>query len=276
MRAVLAEISSNESAVDAVDVQRIKNEDGLLLRPILAFMDENASLDINNNSNDDGCISKITSNIMNTLKWRKEYQLNKMTADDFPSAFFKHNYFMVAAEEPYESTVILMKDETKHEKVSSHWNKLVERFMVYFTEHVTSKYFDDGYDVIYLMDFTQFGYKHIDSSLCMTFYDIIGKHYPRITIQNNAIDLPWYAKPVMKLVMKILPPSVSQEFKTMTRSELMDKLGQKFVPVSLGGQNALRPAISPPPKFTSVREVGQKNAIAQGEIEKMINILGQE
>lgn len=276
INSVLSEIHSDESLVDPLDVEKVNKADGLILRAILSFMDENPSLDINNNINDEETMKKITNDIMDTLKWRKKYELNQMTAHDFPTAFFNHKYFMVCEKMFNDDTVILVKDETKHEKVSSQWNKIVERFMVYFTEYVTSQYFNNGKDVIYLMDFTSFGYKHIDPNLCMSFYEIIGKHYPRITVQNNAIDMPWYAKPVMKLVMKILPKSLSQEFKVMSRKELINKLGEDFTPSCLGGNNELEQPLQLPKKFVSIREVGKKNGIPEAEIEKMIQIFGEE
>ena len=276
MKAVLAEIKADESTVDKADVEEVKKADGLLIRPILAFMEENPSLDINNNPYDDEAIKRITTCIMNTLKWRKEYGIKKMPANDFPTAFFNHNYYMTCKKCLHDGTVILIKNENKHEKVSPQWNKILERFMIYFTETVTSQYFNNGKDVIYLMDFTQFSYKNTDSSLCLTFYDMIGKYYPRITIQNCAIDMPWYAKPMMKLVMKILPPSVSQAFKMMSRKELIDNLGSQFVPVSLGGENELQQPLPPQDRFVSIQEIGLKHGIPESDIEKMIQILGHK
>lgn len=283
---VVSEVKLSDTSIDDIDITRVKQKDGLVLRAILNYLDENGTFTSNNNNTrdcnnnepefSDECITKITSSIINTLKWRANYKINTIEAEDFPTAFQKCNPF-TACETLYNNdTIILVQDNSKHEKISNEWNTVIERYWIYFTEKVTSQYFNQGKDVIYLMNFTNFGCKNLDSSLCLSFYDIIGKHFPRITLQNNAIDMPWYAKPVMKLVLKILPQSISGNFKTINRKELANKLGENCLPENLNGSNKCYQPLPSPSRFVSIQEIGEKNGIPQEDIDKMMKHLGEK
>ena len=291
IHSVLCEVKHSEAVVDEVDLLRLKQRDGLVLRAILNYLDENNTNDSSNNNNNNNnnsnnnnseqdlseeSVAKMASSIVSTLKWRASYKINSTRAEDFPSAFRVCNPFVACVKHHNGDTVILVQDNSKHEKISNEWNCLIERYWIYFTEQVTSQYFNQGKDVLYLMDFTNFGCKNLDSSLCLSFYDIIGKHYPRITLENNAIDMPWYAKPVMKLVLKILPASISSNFKTISRKELASRLGDQCLPESLGGENKCYQPLASASRFVSIQEIGEKNGIPQEDIDRMMKHLGEK
>ena len=267
IESVLTQVDRKNPPVYQEDLFKIKQRDGLVLRAVLNYIEERGPVESNNNENEDKAVDKITSSLMRTLEWRKEMKLNEILPQDFPSKFYELSSVQVCQEPTEDGSVIVVRDESCHVKVSSEWNEIVRIYGIWFLEKVVSQYFNEGKDVCYLMDFSNYAMKNIDPGWCYSFHESLANHFPCICTGAYAIDLPWYAKPVSKMIMKTLPP-LNRVYQITSAKEIAKKLGSAL-PSSLGGTNTLYQPMSAPPQFVSVQEIGERHSINQDDIDRM-------
>lgn len=267
IESILTQVDRKNSPVYQEDLFKIKQRDGLVLRAVLNYIEERGPIESNNNENEEKAVDKITSSLLRTLEWRKEIKLNEIVPEDFPSKFYELSSVKICQETTDDGSVIVVRDESCHVKVSSEWNEIVKLFGIWFLEKVVSQYFNQGKDVCYLMDFSNYSMKNIDPGWCYSFHESLASHFPCICTGAYAIDLPWYAKPVSKMIIKTLPP-LNRVYRITSAKEIAKQLGDSL-PTCLGGPNALYQPLAGPSRFVSVQEIGDRHSINQDDIDRM-------
>ena len=261
-------IQQNQDKVDPLDVTALQNGSNLIERCILDYLEAHVMTDgITSMS------SKISSIVLDSLKWRKEFGINHIKDSDLPIEFYNSKLFEVTSK-PNGSTLIIMNVAilTRMRQWSDIWIKFIVHEMEREAQRLWANpdFFDTSRAHV-LVDSSKIGICHVDLHFIMTIVPIFLKHFPQGFEMIWLYGLPLFTRHIKSLMLRSLPARIAKKVTFTDKQSIIDDMGQDVVPVRYGGTNdrPIRDLYSE--TASNLSEVGRKNGFSESEISKMIS-----
>lgn len=228
------------------------------------------------------CIKSVGEAVIETLKWRKEFGVNESIDSEFPKELWTKE-ILVIGEDSDGATVVYIRG-CNYSKVSSNWTPIFVRFLVHESEKILETVFGSPYlpknppgsKLGIVIDCTGIGYAQVDFSLTLSVLPILCKHYPQSFSYIWVYEMPWIAKPMLALAMKILPTRHARKLRVIDKKTALSEMGVEGIPKFMGGKSNMVPKASVPTDPGDIVSVGRKNQLTDCDINKMICLYGDK
>lgn len=264
--------SDKDSLFHPTDVMHVKETDDMITRFLLEYFEDHPLDD--KNCDEETVIKNVSSQIIETMKWRKSVRINDMKDSDFPAEFYKSGIF-VFGEDSDGCPVLYIKGK-KYKKQSATWTPVFVDFMLHESEKKVREIFGDPFNPKnpnhkpgVVMDCSGVSVAQVDMALIFSLLPLV-KHYPQCFSYVWVYELPWYCRPFLNITLKILPTRIVKRVKQMDKKAAINEMGSEGIPEFMGGTSPIKPHIDVPAESSNVRDVGLVNNIPESDIKKMI------
>ncbi|KAH9404374.1 hypothetical protein TYRP_000196 [Tyrophagus putrescentiae] len=219
------ELKKNSSLYDPVDIKRVRTEDWQIQRYLL---------DSNNE------IDSAYQNLLRTLAWKKSFGLHQFKLSDFSSEIYDIYCFEIYSKDKFNR--IILSESYKRQKYFSELDQLVRNIIAYQIEKADRLAFENGPEngVIYLGDFTDTPVLHLNVPLAKFRVDVINQHYPLMCQKIGLINVPFLLKPVIKLIVSFLKPSIKNAVENYTYETLKEQISDEVLHEDMKGNRKKR------------------------------------
>lgn len=264
---VFKQIQLHPDRVDPVDVSKLRNGSNLIERSVLEYLEDHVMTDGVSTTS-----VKIANQVMESLRWRKEYGVNQIRATDLPAEFYRCNVFELV-ERPDGGHLIIV--NIGNLKRLRHWSNLWIKFIVYEMEKVADKQFSDPdffnkRKLRVLADSSDIGFAQMDLSFILTIVPIFLKHFPQGFETVWLYGLPFFTRHMRGIALRSLPARVAKKVKFTDKGTIVHDMGSDNVPVRYGGTCRFPLKEFSPAEASPLRDVGRKNGITDAEINRML------
>ena len=257
-------ISENNETIDKLDIERIERSDDMIKRFLM--IDENYGSDGPVN------VDRAARRIRRTLRWRREFGINRMQLSDFPVEFYKAKIFTFAIT---NGRLIACIRANRYRNLGSAVRKAVIDSVTFGMDRMITKFAEEyedgivGLKPIIIFDMTGMGMAQIDLKIMTTSVQLVMTHYP-MTLHSFWIwGLPRFCTPVISLFMKALPDSVSSRIHVRDLESASAEIGIENVPKFLGGESPIEMTCDVPEKGPSFEEFGKSYNINEKDVQRM-------
>lgn len=114
--------------------------------------------------------------------------------------------------------------------------------IAYQTEKTDRLVFENGpeHGAVYLGDFTDTPVLHLNVPLAKFRVDIINQHYPLLCQKIGLINVPFLLKPVIKLIVSFLKPSIKEAVENYTYDSLKEIISDEVLHEDMKGNRKER------------------------------------
>lgn len=194
-----------------------------------------------------GSAEKIIESIDSCLKWRKAYGIREIRLNSFPSEFFTIGLFELGTNADNGMPVIYIR-ACKYKKISELAEQF-ERFGSCLYETLDSNPMTGQQRLTAFLDLKGVSLESVDVPTFRHFLDLMFNYFPNILQQAFVVDVSWFLRPIVFLILKVIPEHYTKHVRIVTRSELRSSYDAAGVPEELGGSLITGPL---PPNGSSV------------------------
>lgn len=198
------------------DVEKIKTCDWSVVR----FIPDDSS----------ECIDKISESIDSSLKWRKEYGIREIQLTSFPAEFFAIGLFELGVNAVTGQPVIYIRG-SKYKKISE-LTEQFERFGSCLYETLDSSPMSGRLTAF--LDLKGVSMENVDMPTFRHFLDLMFNFFPNILHEAYVVDVSWFIRPIVFLLLKVIPERFTKNVRIVTSKELV-QADPSSVPQELGG-----------------------------------------
>ncbi|RWS12082.1 motile sperm domain-containing protein 2-like protein [Dinothrombium tinctorium] len=250
-RSFLSVYENDKDAFDEIDVSRIRNERWVIERHIL---------DRKGNEKD------AFENLVNTMKWRKSFGVNRLKATDFPQEFWEigEAHLYVADKNGVKPAYI----RVKFHKQLSDWLEISKKFVVYLMETLDKETNGKNWSIIWDCDGgTLF---NVDIELLVFCITTCFRYYPKGAKYYLLHELPFVLWGIYQLGRTFIPEHYRNTICFSTRRNIADLIGIESLPDYLGGEcnKKYRGPIEGAP---GIEEVAKDNDLNENAVKKFFS-----
>lgn len=176
---------------------------------------------------------KIVESIDSCLKWRKEYGIREIRLNSFPSEFFTIGLFELGTNADNGMPVIYIR-ACKYKKISELAEQF-ERFGSCLYETLDSNPMTGQQRLTAFLDLKGVSLESVDVPTFRHFLDLMFNYFPNILQQAFVVDVSWFLRPIVFLILKVIPEHYTKNVRIVTRAELSTSYDHSGVPEELGG-----------------------------------------
>lgn len=252
--------NENESLYDEVDIERVRTHDWTVQRHIL---DRDHNLD------------DAVAMLKDTMKWRKENDVNNIKESDFPAEFFGTSELFVYEQDNDGHTVGYVRS-CLHKKFSE-WQKLEERFVLFFFETIEKRARerntagDERWIFVWDCDSSTLFNTNID--LIRHFISTLLYRYPIGVYWIYVHQLPFICWALYQLAKGMCPERYVHILIFTDKKSIVEKIGSENLPDYFEGGKCIKKYRGPPSgnSVPSIAEVAEKHNIDKKAIDRFIN-----
>lgn len=255
---------------DPLDIEFIETTDDLITRFLLEYFEDHPNA--LNNCQDELISTEVANCVMDTLKWRKENNVNNLKDSDFPCEFYETKLFLFGRDSDGAEVVYIRGRYAR--KIAPCWTPILISFIIHECEKKLKEILGDprnpknpGHRPGIVIECTGASVTQIDTALIFAMLPFV-KHYPQSFSYAWIYDLPWMLRPLFNLVMKMLPSRIVRRVKQMDKKSAVKEMGIEGLPSFLGGQSPIEPSISVPPGSSTLDEVAKRHNISDDDLRK--------
>lgn len=260
---------------DPLDIEFIEGTDDLITRFLLEYFEDHPSA--LKNCQDEIIATDVANCVMDTLKWRKENNVNQLKDSDFPRDFYEANIFLFGKDSDGADVVYVRGRFCR--KIASCWSPILISFIIHECEKKLKEILGDprnpknpGHRPGILIDCSNVAVTQLDTSLIFSLLPFV-KHYPQSFEYAWVYELPWMMRPFFNLVIKMLPTRIVRKVKQMDKKSAIKEMGIEGLPSFLGGKSPIEPTIQVPPGASTLDEVAKRHNISDDDIRKFREFL---
>ena len=152
--------------------------------------------------------------------------------------------------------------------------EIITDFLSYQAEKELSNFGSGGNELTIFIEMSTATVAQIDIKLVMDLCSVLFNSYLFMMRKIVIFDLPWYYRPVFKLMLKLLPSKYHDFFELRTSSDSTKDLDfkQNVLPEFLGGGVQVAP-IETPDECRSIEEIGPLRGIKPENVQKFKEFL---
>lgn len=239
------------------DVKKLKESDTMINR----FIADHANHKTNN-------YDYVSSLVIESLKWRKEAGINEIDLKLFPKELLNLEIFYWGQTGPKSYTVYLMgRRFRKMPKMAESMIKLglfcAESKLNEFGDDIKISLFNDASDC---------GLAQVDMGLFMKAVPIYLKNYPGIIDHVYLYNVPWFVRPVFKLILAMIPATFSDLITNCTSSDYKEKIPMDKLPDYLGGSVKTN-KIDPAQDAITIEQFADKSGLSKEELKQLKKVI---
>lgn len=236
-----------EALLEPLDLTRIEYHMAykLTIRFIhhLRLSTEFASLESLNNGTflkqNQDYITKVCENLSDLLKFRKFYELNHATLEQFPLEFLKLNGIFTFGHDKNNIPVLYISAHV-HRKWSPKLDELFKRYVAWHVNRVTGSTLNTtekmGHFVM-CFDCNSIGYSNIDLEFLKFLVQLLLNYYPRSCKLCLIKDNPWVFRSVWSMAKSWLTEEARNAVELITAKQLTDFIPEDQIPNSMKTTN---------------------------------------
>jgi hypothetical protein len=267
---VMSRIEEEPEKFHPSDVKRFKERSEMIYRFLIEYIEDNGGI---NSQNDHSCVEKVTRSIVDTLKWRVEFNVNNMKDSDFPEEFYKSKLFLLGTRS--DGSLFIIINVRKLVRLRQ-WSNVYLRFIIHEMDKIGEEVMFSDPDFLkkpkphVLADASEIGLAQMDFTFIFSIIPIFLNHYPQGFTTIWLYELPMFSRHMKGIVLKTLPHRITKKIMFTDKKHIIDDMGAENLPVDYNGcsNQQLRELSSA--TASNLREVGKKNDISEKEIEKMM------
>lgn len=165
-----------------------------------------------------------------TLRWRKELDLNNLSYEDFPREFYECGCVFEYGKDKRGRNVIYIR--CRLFRPMNELSELYDKYFAFMIDQCDKRSKSRGFSMMY--DVTDAGLSNVEMST-LKFMTSLRDRFPLSSRQILIAGLPWVLTPVFKLVMSIIPASQAAAFKLINLEDLNQYIDENQIPTSMGG-----------------------------------------
>lgn len=266
----------NTSPFDDKDLLHIRETDTLITRFVLEYFEDHPYDD--SQCDEEKIANTLAPGIVDTLKWRKEMNINKMKDSDCPIEFYTSGLFGFG--EDGDGRMVVYCNGKKARKFPHSFVPIILRFGAHEAEKRIVELFGDPMNPKnpplkpgVVCDCGGVSISQVDINLALSLIPLI-KHYPYTFEYVWCYDLPWLVRPFFNLILKVLPNRIVKRVQQMDKKSAFNEMGAEGIPKFMGGK-APNPRIEIPPGVSTIREVGLRHGISEKDIKAMEKVMAE-
>lgn len=203
----------------AEDVERMRTSDWAIKRFI---PDDSPEL-----------IDKISESIDSCLKWRKDYGIREIQMTSFPAEFFAIGLFELGRNGEDGRTVIYIRGN-KYKKLTE-LTEHFERFGSCLYETLDSRLVSPDQRLTAFLDLKGVTLDSVDVPTFKHFLELMFNYFPNILQEAFVVDVSWFLRPIVFLLLKVIPDRFTKVIRFATRKDLSHVPDLTMIPRELGG-----------------------------------------
>lgn len=249
----------NEDLYDQVDIERVKSHDWTVQRYIL---DRDHKLD------------DAVEMLKETMKWRKENDVNNIKESDFPAEFWTSELFVY--EQDVTGHTVGYVRSCLHKKFSE-WQKLEERFVLFFFETIEKRARerntsgDERWMFVWDCDSSTLFNTNIE--LIKHFITTLLYHYPIGAYYIYIHQLPFICWALYQLAKRMCPERYVHILIFTDKKSIVEKIGAENLPDYFEGGKCIKKYRAPPSgnPVPSIETIAEKHDIDKKSVDRFMS-----
>jgi len=249
----LAQISTTHEEYDDSDIDGIRTNDSILRRFLVAK---------------NGGIEESLKMLVNAMKWRKSFDVNRLNAASFPREYYQMGGLFTYGYNLNGAQIIVFR--VKNNKKLNPWTEMLKKFLVYLIEKESQRFANNQHKgICVVFDCKDAGIGNVDidflSFIVRTFTD----YYPTLLESVVIHELPFLLKYVFQLVQSWLPKEHREYLHSVSAEDINQYIASEELPDFMGGTNPLSYRNCPKTAPT-IQELALQMGISQKDVDKLL------
>ncbi|XP_066959975.1 motile sperm domain-containing protein 2-like [Macrobrachium rosenbergii] len=237
---VLQKVDAEGESYDTKDIEKIQTDDKYIRRFLMHHdNDQKLSLEM----------------VMDTLKWRKDLNVNNITKESLPQDLFDVGALFIHNRDK-DNCKMLIFSVRLHQKGVVDMD-LMKRFLIYFLERLERE--ENGEQITVFFDMTNTGMKNMDMDLIQYMINLFKSYYPWFLNYIIVFEMPWLLSAMWKIIKNWLPPKAIDKIKFLDRKSLKDYVNSDQALTIWGGTDDYEYEFEP--------EVASAEPVVNGDID---------
>lgn len=208
--------NSENDRFHKADIERIENDDWQVERFVIDC---------------EGDVKKAAKNLIQTMAWRQVSKVNEYSLKDFPLEFF-HLFQIEVWGQDCENRFILW-ESYKYQGANKQLDSLYRLFVAVIINTADQLAGRDGFTIVSNLD--QAGIRNFDIGMGRCRADCLLKHFPQGVRKILVVNMPFYLKPVVSLIVSFMGTRIQKCLKHCTKEDLKEHIDVDVLPVCLEG-----------------------------------------
>lgn len=257
---LLQQMDQNVTQYHYRDCERVKWNDRFIMR----FIEEASLYAKGILTNQD-----VVSNVLNVLKWRKEYGVNDFHPKMFPKEYLESGILRQATLSTGDILICFM--SRKYSKVDG-WSEIVLKMLLWTYEQLEPNLKPDQ-NVKMFYDLAGCGWAQIDMKFILNGLPIVVNYYATASSVGYYYEIPWFFSTGIKLAMNLLPEAGRDRIKLLTKKNISRILEPQDVPDIAGGPLITSDLNVPIHEMGTIDTVAEMNNIKKVHADKFKTML---
>ncbi|GFY60749.1 motile sperm domain-containing protein 2 [Trichonephila inaurata madagascariensis] len=212
----LNDLKEDEDRYHADDIQRVKENDWFIGRYLL------------HNEKD---LDKAYHMLTESLKFRKEMEVNTITKKDLPKEYFDVRAVIMYNKDKRDHPIVAIRGKTHIKKEET--RRYQQQYMLYWIEKACRA--SDWGAVSILFDCTDAGISNVDLDMMRSLSDTFKKYYPWGLGFFLVYNMPWYLSAVWRIIKKWIPQKHESIINFVDSKSIRDFMEEDQLPACMGG-----------------------------------------
>ena len=269
--------SQEAGAFHPKDLLYIRETDDMIIRFLFEYFEDHPYDD--SKCEEETIAANVAPQIIDTLKWRHETRINELKDSDFPREFYECGLYTQG--EDSDGNPVVYVQGKKCRKTPASWTPILISFLLHESDKKLVEFFGDPMNPKnptarpgVIVDCANVSVTNVDMNLAFSLIPLT-KHYPHTFGYIWCYELPWLVKPLLNLILKVLPGRIVRKVRVMDKKTAFNEMGEEGIPRFMGGKSPLEPIMLVPETASTILEVGKKNGISDEDTKKMAAIVKQ-
>lgn len=210
--------NENKELYDENDIKRILHEDYLIERDLLIRKS----------------IKDTKEMLPAALRFRKELNVSKLKAVDFPLEFHKLAIVFHSGYDKEGNGLIYLR--LKHYRRVKELEHLIKQFLLYHIDELDKKTQQKGMAIV--MDFRSTGLVNVDMELMWFLLRALIQYFPYAFNQCYLYQLSFVYRSIWSAIQRLLPVELLQKMKMVNDKTIFDYIDPQNLPLFMGGKCA--------------------------------------
>lgn len=171
--------------------------------------------------------------ILQTFKWRKEFEVEDINIDNVNKAFFEKGA-VFSHNRDRDGKKLLVFEVRKHIKGVEKMDEM-KKFFVYYLERIDQE--ENGDKITIVFDCTNCGLKNMDMEFIQFIIGCFKDYYPCMLNYILVFEMPWVLNAAWKIIKAWLPASGVKLIKFLTKSNINEYIDESNALEAWGGSD---------------------------------------
>ncbi|KAG8186334.1 hypothetical protein JTE90_005866 [Oedothorax gibbosus] len=201
------------------DIKRVKENDFFVARYIL------------HNEKD---IEKSYNMLTESLKYRKEMEVNTLRKKDLPKEYFDNRAVILCNKDNRDHPIVAIRCKTHVNNKDT--RRQQQQYMLYWVERGLRQ--SDWGAVTILFDCTDSGVSNVDLDMMRFIFSTFNKYVPWGLGYFFVYNMPWYLSALWKVIKQWVPQRHLEKIKFVDCNSILEFVDVDQLPICLGGTSS--------------------------------------